>query len=41
MLKYLEDIKQLVIKNHTAEEVSCRASAEKKYKNIHNKKSYS
>ena len=39
-LKYLEDINQLVIKTHTAEEIievcSCRISVDKKYKNIHN-----
>ena len=38
-LKYLEDINQLVIKTHTAEEIievcSCRISVDKKYKNIH------
>ena len=38
-LKYLEDINQLVIKTHTAEEIievcSCRISVDKKYKNTH------
>ena len=38
-LKYLDDINQLVIKTHTAEEIievcSCRISVEKKYKNTH------
>ena len=36
-LKYLEDINQLVIKTHTAEEItevcSSRISVDKKYKN--------
>ena len=38
-LKYLDDINQLVIKKHTAEEIievcSCRISVDKKYKNTH------
>ena len=38
-LKYLEDINQLVIKTHTAEEIievrSFRISVGKKYKNKH------
>ena len=38
-LNYLEDINQLVIKTHTAEEIievcSSRISVNKKYKNTH------